>query len=164
MDRLSGDAKRRPEIEVEMKQMDRDYDVLKRNYSQLISRREQASMGQEVEVSGIGAEFRLIDPPRTSPKPVFPDRLAMVLLVFGLAVGGGLFASFAYAQIMPTVADTRALRQLGNRPVLGTVSMLISGPMLRRRRMFHAAFGSAVAGLIACYGAWIAWIGWTLNR
>jgi hypothetical protein len=85
-------------------------------------------------------------------------------MVFGLAIGGGLFASFAYAQIFPTVSDSLALRQIGNRPVLGTVSMLISGPMLRRRRLFHAAFGSALASLIAVFGAWTAWIGWTLNR
>jgi len=164
IDRLADAAKRRPEVELEMKQMDRDYSILKSNYEQLVSRREQASMGQEVDVSGIGSEFRLIDPPRASPKPVFPDRLALTLLVLGLAVGGGLFASFALAQILPTVSDTLALRQIGNRPVLGSVSMLISGPMLRRRRLNHAAFGSALAGLMVFYGAWTAWIAWTLNR
>jgi hypothetical protein len=42
--------------------------------------------------------------------------------------------------------------------------MLVSGAALRRRRMHHAAWGTAVAGLIAFYGAWIAWVGWTLNR
>ena len=162
-DRLKAAATRVPEIEAEMAQMNRDYEILRRNYEQLVTRREQASLGQDVEVAGAGAEFRLIDPPRTSPKPVFPDRMALVPLVLLLAVGAGLLASFAVAQIMPTVSDTRALRQIGNRPVLGTVSMLISGPMLRRRRMYHAAFGSAVAGLLVVYGAWIAWIGWTLK-
>ena len=162
-DRLKGAAVRVPELEAEMAQMNRDYEVLRRNYEQLVTRREQASIGQDVEVAGAGAEFRLIDPPRASPKPVFPDRMALVPLVLFLAVGAGLLVSFAVAQILPTVSDTRALRQIGNRPVLGTVSMLISGPMLRRRRMYHAAFGSAVAGLLVLYGAWIAWIGWTLK-
>ena len=164
MDKLRGAAVRVPELETELKQMNRDYDILKRNYEQLISRREQAAIGQEVEVAGAGAEFRLVDPPRASPKPVFPDRLALVPLVLGLAIGAGLLVAFAVAQIFPTVADTRALRQIANRPVLGSVTMLLSGPMLRRRRMFHAAFGSAVAGLLVFYGAWIAWVGWTLNR
>ncbi len=164
MDKLKGAAVRVPELETELKQMNRDYEILKRNYEQLIARREQATMGQEVEVAGAGAEFRLVDPPRTSTKPVFPDRLALVPLVLGLAVGAGLLAAFALAQIFPTVPDTRALRQLGNRPVLGSVTMLISGPALRRRRMFHAAWGSAVAGLLVFYGAWTAWVGWTLNR
>jgi polysaccharide chain length determinant protein (PEP-CTERM system associated) len=164
IDRLTEAARRRPEVEIQMQQMDRDYNVLKGNYNSLVSRREQASMGQDVETSGIGAEFRLIDPPRASPKPVFPDRLALTLMVFAFAVGGGLFASFAYAQIFPTVGDTLALRQIGNRPVLGSVSLLISGPMLRRRRINLAAFGSAAAGLFLFYGAWTAWISWTLNR
>jgi len=164
IDRLAAAAKRKPEIETEMQQMDRDYNILKRNYEQFVSRREQASIGQEVEVSGIGAEFRLIDPPRASPKPVFPDRVALTLLVLFAALGGGLFTSFAVAQVFPTVADSLTLRQIGNRPVLGSISMLITGPMLRRRRLSHAAFGSALAGLMVFYGAWTAWIAWTLNR
>ena len=164
IDRLQDAAKRRPEVEQQIAQMERDLAMHRRNHDALVARRQQASMGQEVEASGIGAEFRLIEPPRASPQPVFPDRMAMVLMVFGLAVGGGLFASFAYAQIFPTVADTSTLRQIANRPVLGSVSMLLSGPMLRRRRIFHAAFGSAVAGRMAFYGGWLAWIAWTLNR
>jgi len=164
MDKLKGAAVRVPELETELKQMNRDYDILKRNYEQLISRREQAAIGQEVEVAGAGAEFRLVDPPRASPKPVFPNRLALVPLVLGLAVGAGLLAAFAVAQIFPTVADSRDLRQVSNRPVLGSVTMLISGAALRRRRLYHAAWGSAVAGLLVFYGAWTAWLGWTLNR
>jgi hypothetical protein len=164
MDRLADAAKRRPEVEKQMVQMERDHSNLRRNYEALVARREQASMGQEVEASGVGAEFRLIEPPRASPKPVFPDRIALLMTVLALAVGGGLFASFAYAQILPTVADTPTLRQIGSRPVLGSVSMLMSGSMLRRRRLHHAAFGSAVAGLMVFYGAWTAWVAWTLNR
>lgn len=164
MDRLKSAAVRVPELETELKQMNRDYEILKRNYEQLISRREQAAIGQDVEVAGAGAEFRLVDPPRASPKPVFPDRIALVPLVLGLALGAGLLAAFAVAQIFPTIADTRVLRQIANRPVLGSVTMLVSGAALRRRRMHHAAWGTAVAGLIAFYGAWIAWVGWTLNR
>ena len=164
MDRLADAAKRRPEVEKQMVQLERDYNNLRRNYESLVARREQASMGQEVEASGVGAEFRLIEPPRASTKPVFPDRIALLLTVLALAVGGGLFASFAYAQIFPTVADTPTLRQIGNRPVLGSISMLMSGPLLRRRRLQYAAFGSAAAGLMVFYGAWTAWVAWALNR
>jgi len=164
IERLKAAPQRVLDIENQMAQMDRDYNILKSNYSSLVARREQAAMGQEVEVSGAGAEFRLIDPPRASTKPVFPDRLALVPMVLGISLGAGLFAAFAVAQIFPTVADTRSLRQIGNRPVLGTVSMLVSGPMLRRRRVFHAAFGSGVASLLVLYGAWFAWVGWTLSK
>jgi polysaccharide chain length determinant protein (PEP-CTERM system associated) len=164
IDRLTDAAKRRPEIESEMNSMQREQAALARRYQQLVSRRDKVTLGEEVSASGVGADFRLIEPPRASPKPVFPDRMALVGLVLGLSLGAGLFASFAYAQIFPTVADSRSLRQLGGRPVLGSVSLLISGSMLRRRRLQHVAFGSGLATLILGYGAWTAWVAWVLKR
>jgi hypothetical protein len=89
--------------------------------------------------------------------------LSLVPLVFAFAVGAGVFVAFAVAQIFPTVQETKVLRQLSSRPVLGTVSMLTSGPMLRRRRVLNAAFGSAVAGLCLIYGAWVGWIALSLR-
>jgi len=156
-------AARGPEMEVEMRQMDRDYQILKNNYEALVGRREQAALGKDVEDAGAGAEFRLIEPPRALPKPVFPDRKAMVLMVLALSLGGGLFASFAVAQLYQTVYDARSLREIARRPVLGSISMLISPLMLRRRRILHAAFGSGVATLLMLYGGWIGWVNWTLR-
>jgi polysaccharide chain length determinant protein (PEP-CTERM system associated) len=160
---LRASAERVPKVEAEMAQMNRDYDVLRRNYEQLVQRRESASLSEDVgQMQGL-VEFRLIDPPRVSPRPVFPDRLSLVPLVFAFAVGAGVFVAFAVAQIFPTVQETKVLRQLSSRPVLGTVSMLTSGPMLRRRRVLNAAFGSAVAGLCLIYGAWVGWIALSLR-
>jgi polysaccharide chain length determinant protein (PEP-CTERM system associated) len=157
-------AARGPEMSTELQQMNRDYEILKRNYEQLVTRREQAALGKDVEDAGAGAEFRLIEPPRATPKPVFPDRKAMVFMVLALSVGGGLFASFALAQLFQTVHDARTLREICRRPVLGAVSLLSSPTMLKRRRMLHAAFGSGVAGLLVLYGAWIGWVTWTLSK
>jgi len=160
---LRASAEKMPKIEAEQAQMNRDYDVLRRNYEALVQRRESAAISGEVDQMAGLADFRLIDPPRTSPQPVFPNRLALVPLVLAAAVAAGLFAAFAVAQIVPTVHDTRVLRQIGNRPVLGTVSMLVSAPLRRRRQAMHAAFGSGVAGLLVVYGAWIGWLAWTLR-
>jgi polysaccharide chain length determinant protein (PEP-CTERM system associated) len=160
---LRASAERVPRIEAEMAQLNRDYDVLRRNYEQLVQRRESASLSEDVgQVQGLG-EFRLIDPPRVSPQPVFPNRLSLAPMVLVIAVGAGVFVAFAVAQIFPTVQETRTLRQISNRPVLGTVSMLVSAPMLRRKRMLNAAFGSALASLLVVYGAWIGWIALTLR-
>jgi hypothetical protein len=50
------------------------------------------------------------------------------------------------------------LRNATQRPVLGTVSVLASAPMLRRARLMNTAFAGSVAGLILIYGAWIVWL------
>ncbi len=72
-----------------MAQLNRDYDVLRKNYEQLVARRESASMAEDVDSTARMAEFRIIDPPRVSPKAVFPNRLALVPLVLGLAIAAG---------------------------------------------------------------------------
>lgn len=157
-------AARVPQIETEMTQMNRDYEVLRRNYEQLVARRESASLSEDVDASAQIGEFRLIDPPRVSDKAVFPNRLALVPLVLALSIGAGIFASFAVSQILPTVQDAKTLRVVSNRPVLGSVSLLVSDAVIRKSRTVNAAFASGVTGLIVIYGAWVAWISWMALR
>lgn len=151
-------AGRAPQIEAEMAQLNRDYDVLRKNYEQLVSRRESASMAEGVDTSARMAEFRVIDPPRVEPKAVFPNRLALVPLVLAVALGAGLAASFALSQILPTFHDARKLREATQRPVLGSVSMQETLPVIRARRTSNAIFAGSCASLILAYGAWIGWI------
>jgi polysaccharide chain length determinant protein (PEP-CTERM system associated) len=155
---LRAAAGRIPQIEAEMAQLNRDYEIIKRNYDALVARREQAAMSQDVDANANLAEFRVIDPPRVSPAPVFPNRLALIPVVLLGAIAAGVFAAFGVAQIFPTFDSVRALRNATQRPVLGTVSVLASAPMLRRARLMNTAFAGSVAGLILIYGAWIVWL------
>jgi polysaccharide chain length determinant protein (PEP-CTERM system associated) len=158
---LRAAAGRIPQIEAEMAQLNRDYEIIKRNYDALVARREQAAMSQDVDANANLAEFRVIDPPRVSPTPVFPNRLALIPVVLLGAIAAGVFAAFAVAQIFPTFDSVRTLRNATQRPVLGTVSVLASAPMLRRARLMNTAFAGSVAGLILIYGAWIVWLSLT---
>ena len=150
-------ANKAPEIEADLVQLNRDYDVMRRNYEQLVSRRESASMSGEVDSAGL-AEFRIIDPPRISPNPVFPNRLVLIPVVLLAALGAGLAASFALAQVFPTFHAVAALRELTQRPVLGAVSMLETARLVWRRRFANATFASGFATLILAYGAWLTWV------
>lgn len=150
-------AGKAPEIEADLAQLNRDYDVLKKNYEQLVSRRESASLSGDVDSAGL-AEFRIIDPPRISPKPVFPNRVMLIPLVMLAALGAGLAASFAMARMYPTFHAVSALRQLTQRPVLGSVSMLESAQMIWYRRLANTAFVSGFAALILTYGTWMTWV------
>src|SRR4029453_7703038 len=118
---LRAAAGRAPQIEAEMAQLNRDYDVLRKNYEQLVARRESASIAEDVESTARMADFRIIDPPRISPKAVFPNRLALVPLVLAFALAVGMAASLAVSQILPTFHDPRQLRSASKRPVLGTI-------------------------------------------
>ena len=112
-----------PKIDTEWTQLNRDYDIQKRQYENLVSRRETASMTGKLEDAGV-AEFRIIDPPRVTPTPVAPNRM---LLLWGLIAGSlaaGLATALAVSQVRPTFHDGRVLREIAGRPLLGMVSMI----------------------------------------
>jgi polysaccharide chain length determinant protein (PEP-CTERM system associated) len=156
---LRAAAGRVPQVEAEFAQLNRDYDVLRKKYDELVARRESASISEDVDATTQLANFRIIDPPRVSPKPVFPNRASLAPLALVVALGLGVFTSFALAQLFPTIDSARTLREIAQRPVLGIVSMRSSPVATRRRRVSNIAFGGVLSTLIIVFGAWIAWIG-----
>ncbi|HXF46225.1 MAG TPA: XrtA system polysaccharide chain length determinant [Burkholderiaceae bacterium] len=161
VDQLRAAAGRVPQIEAELAQLNRDYDVLRKNYDALVARRESASISEDVDASAQLAEFRIIDPPRVSPQPVFPSRATLAPLALLAAIAAGVLASFAIAQLFPTILSARTLREIGKRPVLGTISLRLDAAALRRKRIANFAFGGAVSALMLVFGAWSAWIAMT---
>jgi polysaccharide chain length determinant protein (PEP-CTERM system associated) len=141
-----------PQVEAEFTQLKRDYDVQKKTYDNLVSRREAASMGRDVQDTS-GARFRIIDPPRVSPQPVAPNRLALLGVVFALSLLAGMAASFAASQVAPIFHDARALRDATKRPILGMVSMLQSDALHRLTWRNAWLYAGGVTGLAAAFGA-----------
>ncbi len=149
-------ARMRPEIEEQLVQLNRDYQVQKSQYDSLLSRRESASMTSELEESASIADFRVIDPPRVSPKPVAPNRLLLLPAALVVSLGAGVFAAFAYGQVFPTFYTARGLRRVTQRPVLGAITLQETPQSKRRQRVRSFAFNSALAGLLGLFGsAWI---------
>lgn len=158
LDHMRTMAARYPQVEAELAQLNRDYDIIRRNYDQLAARRESATMSQDVDANSGLASFRVIEPPHVLPKPVFPNRMALAALALLLAIAAGVGASFLAAQITPTVQSAAMLRSLSQRPVLGSLG-LHAGPRMRvQQRLQHVAFGGAFGALILVYAAWIAWL------
>lgn len=141
-----------PQLEAELAQLNRDYEINKKNFESLVSRRESASMTGELESASGVADFRLIDPPRVDPAPVAPNRLALLPggLVFGLIAG--LLASFVAAQVRPVFHDGRTLSEATGLPLLGMVSFSQTADDSRKARRSLYRFGTALAGLFLVYG------------
>lgn len=150
---LKSVAQLQPELEAEFTQLNRDYNVNQQNYQLLVNRRESATMSEQMESSSAMADFRLIDPPRVSPKPVAPNRLALLPMVLLGALVAGMAISFATAQAQPTFADAHSLRNFTGLPVLGTVTLLKDEDQLARERRLLILFFAALGGLVLAYGA-----------
>lgn len=145
-----------PQIDAEFTQLNRDYDIHKKNYEQLVGRRESAELTGDLDAAGSMADFRLIDPPRASSTPVAPNRL--LLLPGGLlfALAAGLFVAFAASQIRPVFFEGKSLRDVTGLPLLGTVSLIPNESRRINERASLRRFLAATAGLVVAYGAGIA--------
>jgi len=147
-----------PQMEAELAQLNRDYEIMRRNYDQLVQRREAASLGVKIDQTSSMADFRLIEPPRILPSPVFPGKLQMAAGVMLLALLAGGAVAYAMTLLNPTFSSERELREFTKRPVLGSLTK-IEDPrdrdLLRQDRMKLA--GVMGLFLLANVG-WMAWI------
>jgi len=140
-----------PQVEAEAAQLNRDYAVHKKNYEDLVARRESASMSGELEVASGVADFRLIDPPRVSPNPVSPNRMLLLPLAFVVALAAGLFVAFAGSQLRPVFHSAGELREKVAIPLLGMVSKVASAADLRHERVSLVRFMAGSGGLLGMF-------------
>ncbi|HZZ92451.1 MAG TPA: XrtA system polysaccharide chain length determinant [Usitatibacter sp.] len=150
-EKLKASAALVPQLEAEYAQLNRDYDVNKKNYESLVTRRESASMSGEMQtVAGVN-DFRMVDPPRVTPLPVSPKRhvLLPLALIFALACGFG--AMYLAQEWRPAFHDAHGLREATGLPVVGTVTALESEGT--RREFRHSVYraGAAMSALVVVY-------------
>ncbi len=144
-----------PQAEAELAQLNRDYEVIRKNYDALVARRESAAIGVAVDATSQLAEFRVVEPPHVGQSPVFPNHKILVLaLLFGSLIGGAAIALVA-AQVHPTFHSLRALRELTKRPVLGSVSFIVDEQQALAERKQRWQFLGAVGALVVCHFAWL---------
>ncbi len=153
-----------PQLEAELVQLNRDYEINKKNYEQLANSREKAELTSDLEsVTGI-ANFRVIDPPRASSKPVAPNRLVLLPLGLLFAIAGGLLAAFAASQLRPVFFDGKSLRDQTGLPVLGIVSLLPTAVRHVQERASLTRFLVAGAALVTVYVVGIAVLTYLAQR
>ncbi|HLO96509.1 MAG TPA: XrtA system polysaccharide chain length determinant [Burkholderiaceae bacterium] len=153
-----------PQLEAEAAQLNRDYAVHKKNYEELVARRESAAISGELDVASGVADFRLIDPPRASNQPVAPNRLVLLAAAWGLSVAAGLGTSFIASQLRPVFHDTLELRDVTELPVLGVVGRLNTPAEVSRSRRSMLRFWSAGSLLFICFAIGIAAMAVIANR
>jgi len=83
-----------PMREQQMAGLTRDYEQSKKNYEQLLAKRDQSGMATDLEKQQQGEQFRVLDPPNLPQKPFSPNRLKLDLigLVAGLMCGAVVLA------------------------------------------------------------------------
>lgn len=158
LDLVRGQASKVPQVEAELAQLNRDYDVIRRNYQQLVERREAASLGIKLDDSAQLADFRIIEPAMVAPKPVFPSRSILALAAVAASLAAGIAAAFAMTFFFPALFDEKQLQEVTKRPVIGSVSVVLDGAGRRARRWQMIQFGGSTGLLMVASIAWLAWV------
>lgn len=153
-------ASRMPQVEADLSQLNRDYDIVRKNYEQLVSRREAASLGVKIDQSSHLADFRIVEPPRVAPKPVFPSRKVLAVLAMFASLALAAAAVFGLGRLKPTVDSIAQMHQLASRPVLGSVSLLRGTEHQAQRRQDVFRFASVMGLFVVAHVVWVAMIAW----
>ena len=154
--RLRTQSTTAPEIEAQLAQLNRDYQVNRENYQKLVERRESARLSGDLSSATDMLTFRVIDPPTVPLKPSGPNRLRLFSLVFAAALVAGLASAFLMSQLRPTFMSQSALRDVTGLPVLGSIGMNWTSEQTVRRKRRLVALGVSVLVLIGAYGAGMA--------
>ena len=142
-----------PEREAQLTQLNRDYDIQKKNYESLVARRESAAISGDVQAATGVADFRIIDPPQVAPNPVAPNRKMLIPVALLASLVAGFAASYFFSVARPTFHDRHGLKRFAQRPVLGAVTLIRTPAVVSSARRRSLLFASGVGGLTATYGA-----------
>jgi polysaccharide chain length determinant protein (PEP-CTERM system associated) len=150
-DRLDSIARGAPGLEAQYLNLNRDYDVLRKNYDELLSRREGMRISTKAQASSSNVKMVIIDPPQVPQAPVAPARVLLSIGVLVMGLAAGLAAVVAIVTLDTSFHSLVQLRTLGL-PVIGGVSLAALPPTMGERLRNVAAFGGAVAALILALG------------
>ena len=158
LEEIRAQSNKVPQAEAELVQLNRDYEIMRRNYDQLVQRREAASLGVKIDQTSSMADFRLIEPPRVLPTPVFPSRIQLALGVMLLAVASGIAVAYTQTLLNPVFSSERELREFTKRPVLGSL-LKVEDPRDRDLERQDRLKLAGVMGLFVLANVgWVAWI------
>ena len=153
-ERLEKIQREQPGLMAEYQNLDRDYNVLRKNYEELLSRLQSANIAQAADNQADKVKLQIVDPPQVSRLPVAPNRLLLVPAILLAGLGAGLAVPIGLGQLDRSFSSVDDLRSLGF-PVLGGISLL-AGVTRRARILAGVRFSLALLLLMVVFGGILA--------
>jgi polysaccharide chain length determinant protein (PEP-CTERM system associated) len=140
-----------PEVEAELSRLNRDYEITRSEYQQLVQRLQQAKLSDDADKTGV-VKFKIIEPPGVSLDPIAPNRLLMMVAVLLIGMATGIGLAYGLNLIRPVFQNSRSLGELTGLPVLGVVSRTwMAGFRAHSRRSAVALSGCFILLLAAAF-------------
>lgn len=140
-----------PQIEAKGQSLNREYDIVKQKYEQLLVRKESADLTQRAGASSEDVQFRIMQPPLVPPNPSGPNRMTFYTMVLIAGFGAGGAIAFLISQISPVLVRGQQLTAITNFPVLGAVTHLQIDSIKKRDRMRMIIFAASSSVIVLMY-------------
>ncbi len=151
IDVINAKVQNAPKREAELVALTRDYGNLHQNYQNLLDRKIEAQLAENLEMQQQGEQFKVLDPALPPVKPFKPDRRKILLagMVLGLGIGVGLallldFLGKSYRYV-PDIEEDLGV------PVLVTIPKILTGKELKWRKIKNV--GGALVVLMVMLAA-----------
>ncbi|MCK5679911.1 hypothetical protein KAI46_03765 [bacterium] len=138
-----------PLVERDYKRMIRELEQAQFRNADVIQKLTEAQVAQEMEESQQGERFTIIDPALTPERPAKPNRLAIALIGFVLALGLATGVAALRENLNTTIKNSADLARLTGLPILSTMPVMENNQERRRRRLRYAFIILFIVGTLA---------------
>jgi len=139
-----------PRREQEMISLIRDYENQKKSYDDLLKKKLEADVSQNLEKRQKGTQFQILDPANLPEKPFQPDRKKVMGVAILLALVLGFGGTIAWESMDLRLRDVRDFRHLYKVPILGYIPVFQDQQFQRERAVRRAAvFGGLITFTMA---------------
>jgi polysaccharide chain length determinant protein (PEP-CTERM system associated) len=154
-DAIQAKVARLPQREQEMISLTRDYDNLKESYDDLLNKKLEAEVSQNLEQRQKAEQFQILDPANLPLLPDKPDRQKILGLAFLAALGMGFGGAFGLEFLDPKLRGTADFKYFFNLPVLATIPIIQDAQYARKNKLRRAA---VLGGILSFMCAVIAFV------
>jgi polysaccharide chain length determinant protein (PEP-CTERM system associated) len=134
-----------PKREQEMISLIRDYENQKKSYDDLLKKKLEADVSQNLEKRQKGTQFQILDPANLPQESFRPDRKKAMLIGLLLALAFGFGGTLFLESTDLTLHDVRDFKHLYKVQILGAIPVVLDRGYLRERSLRRAA---VVGGLV----------------
>lgn len=118
---FQGRVERIPQREQEVASLMRDYENTRANYQNLLNKKLEAQISENLEKRQKGEQFRILDPANLPMKPFKPDHKKIILLGLALGLGGGFGLAYMVEYLDASFRKPEDVYSYLGLPVLATI-------------------------------------------
>jgi len=142
---LQAKLNRIPSHEQELISLTRDYDNLKNSYNDLLKRKQEANIAEDLESRNRGEQFQILDPANFPEEPFKPKKWKILLLALLLSSGLGFGGAIVFEGMDQTLHGTKDFQHFFDLKIFARIPDIDKGDLDRKKSL---QLGAILGGVL----------------